>query len=125
MKKIHWLLLFCFFVNISCISDEERQRQVNSGYQGKWIGSFTGDDTGIITFNVKKEGTLEGNLSSTTSGFSENFEGYVNFNGKFDVNTKAKYYFSGYLDNVKPLEGQWTQILQNGTAKGTFTLKKQ
>ena len=124
MKNVIFLL-FVFLINTSCTSDEETRRQANSSFQGNWTGSFNGDDTGIITFNVKKEGTLEGNLSSNTSGFSENFEGYVNFNGKFDVNTKAKYYFSGYLDNLKPLEGQWTQILQNGTAKGTFILKKQ
>ena len=124
MKNVIFLL-FLFLMNTSCTSDEESRRQVNSSFQGNWTGRFTGDDTGIITFNVRKEGTLEGNLSSNTSGFSENFEGYVNFNGKFDVNTKAKYYFSGYLDNLKPLEGQWTQILQNGTAKGTFILKKQ
>lgn len=126
MKSTIRVLFFIILAfNLSCISDEESRRQVNSNFQGKWTGTFTGDDTGIITFNVKKEGTLDGNLSSTTSGFTENFEGYVDINGKFDVNTRAKYYFSGYLDNVKLSEGQWTKILENGTAKGTFTLKKQ
>jgi hypothetical protein len=118
MKYFFSIFLLFFLLN-SCISDEESQRQVNSGFQGKWSGTFKGDFSGIISFSVEKEGIIANN--NTT----ENFQGYVNFNGKFDINTVDNYFFSGYLDNIKPISGQWKKIKDNIEYNGTWTLTKQ
>lgn len=124
MKYFFSIFLLFFLLN-SCISDEESQRQVNSGFQGKWSGTFKGDFSGIISFSVQKEGVINGKLTNANNNTSENFQGYVNFNGKFDINTVDNYFFSGYLDNIKPISGQWKKIKNNIEYNGTWTLTKQ
>lgn len=124
MKYFFSIFLLFFLLN-SCISDEESQRQVNSGFQGKWSGTFKGDFSGIISFSVEKEGIINGKLTNANNNTSENFQGYVNFNGKFDINTVDNYFFSGYLDNIKPISGQWKKIKDNIEYNGTWTLTKQ
>ena len=124
MKYFFSIFLLFFLLN-SCISDEESQRQVNSGFQGKWSGTFKGDFSGIISFSVEKEGVINGKLTNANNNTSENFQGYVNFNGKFDINTVDNYFFSGYLDNIKPISGQWKKIKDNIEYNGTWTLTKQ
>lgn len=123
MKNVIFLL-FLFLMNTSCTSDEESRRQVNSSFQGNWTGSFSGEESGTIKFTVEKEGTINGTLTILNNTISESFEGYVNFNGKFDINTRNKYYFSGILDNVKPVNGEWKKQSDTGEIKGTFNLKK-
>ena len=124
MKYFFSIFLLFFLLN-SCISDEESQRQVNSGFQGKWSGTFKGDFSGIISFSVEKEGIINGKLTNSNNNTTENFQGYVNFNGKFDINTVDNYFFSGYLDNIKPISGQWKKIKDNIEYNGTWTLTKQ
>jgi hypothetical protein len=124
MKYFFSIFLLFFLLN-SCISDEESQRQVNSGFQGKWSGTFKGDFSGIISFSVEKEGIINGKLTNANNNTTENFQGYVNFNGKFDINTVDNYFFSGYLDNIKPISGQWKKIKDNIEYNGTWTLTKQ
>lgn len=124
MKYFFSIFLLFFLLN-SCISDEESQRQVNSGFQGKWSGTFKGDFSGIISFSVEKEGIINGKLTNANNNTSENFQGYVNFNGKFDINTVDNYFFSGYLDNIKPISGQWKKIKDNIEYNRTWTLTKQ
>jgi hypothetical protein len=124
MKYFFSIFLLFFLLN-SCISDEESQRQVNSGFQGKWSGTFKGDFSGIISFSVEKEGIINGKLTNANNNTTENFQGYVNFNGKFDINTVDNYFFSGYLDNITPISGQWKKIKDNIEYNGTWTLTKQ
>jgi hypothetical protein len=120
IKNILFLIIIC--ISVSCISDEESQRQVNSDFQGEWVGTFSGNDSGTIVFTVQKEGTIVGDLTSLTSNTSQNFKGYVSSNGKFDINTRNNYYFSGYLDNIKPVKGQWTNV---NTVAGNFQFHKK
>ena len=124
MKYFFSIFLLFFLLN-SCISDEESQRQFNSGFQGKWSGTFKGDFSGIISFSVEKEGIINGKLTNANNNTTDNFQGYVNFNGKFDINTVDNYFFSGYLDNIKPISGQWKKIKDNIEYNGTWTLTKQ
>ena len=123
MKKICFLL-FLFLMIISCTSDEERSRQADSSFQGNWNGKFSGDESGTINFSVEKQGTIKGSLTNSDNAISENFEGYVNFEGKFDINTRNKYYFSGFLDNVQSVNGQWKRYSDTGEKNGTFILTK-
>ncbi len=119
-----WLILL--FTCVSCISDEESQRQVNSGFQGKWVGTFSGGDSGTLTFIVDKEGTINGSYTSTINNTTESFEGYVFFNGKIDCNSKNGYSFTGYLDNVKPVNGQWSKRVDSNTVlTGTYKIHIQ
>lgn len=124
MNIKNMFFLFLFLVNASCTSDEESRRQENSSFQGSWTGSFSGEESGTINFSVEKQGTIIGTLATSNNSISENFEGYVSFDGKFDINTRNKYYFSGFLDNVKPINGQWKRYSDLGEKNGTFILTK-
>lgn len=118
------LLLLLFFV--ACISDEESKRQVNSSYQGEWVGNFDGDNKGSIGFTVSKAGTVDGVLHLSPSGASENFKGYVAFDGKFDINSPNKYYFSGILNTSAPVKGKWKKLESSSSyISGNFTINKK
>ncbi|SEM75472.1 hypothetical protein SAMN05421856_106136 [Chryseobacterium taichungense] len=120
MKTDLILLFFVLFSFGSCISDEESARQVNSGFQGNWSGNFTGDDNGSVTFVVQKEGTIVGEINLLPSNIKESINGYVNFDGKFDMNTKSNYRFSGYLKDSKS-NGIWTK----NNLTGNFSFQKE
>lgn len=118
------LLLLLFFV--ACTSDEESKRQVNSVHQGEWVGNFDGDNTGSIAFTVSKTGTIDGVLHLSPSGASESFKGYVAFDGKFDINSPNKYYFSGILNTSVPVKGKWKKLeSSNSCISGDFTINKK
>lgn len=118
------LLFLLFFV--ACTSDEESKRQLNSPYQGEWGGNFDGDNTGSIGFTVSKDGTIDGVLHFSPSGASENFKGYVAFDGKFDINSPNKYYFSGILNTSAPVKGKWKKLeSSNSYISGNFIINKK
>nr|WP_315028434.1 hypothetical protein [uncultured Chryseobacterium sp.] len=120
MKTNLILLFIAIFSLTSCVSDEESARQVNSGFQGNWVGSFSGDETGTLTFVVQKEGTIVGEITLPQSNTKEAINGYVNFDGKFDMNTKTHYTFSGYLKTSNS-NGMWTK----NNLKGNYSFQKQ
>lgn len=118
------LFLLLFFV--ACTSDEESKRQVNSAYQGEWGGNFDGGNTGTIDFIVDKEGTINGILVFSSNNLSEEFQGYVAYDGKFDINTPYKYYFSGILNTSAPVKGKWKKLeSSNSYISGNFTINKK
>lgn len=123
MKLNILLLFFVLFFASSCISDEESARQVNSGFQGNWKGNFNGDENGTINFTVQKEGTIVGEITLNPNNAKESINGYVNFNGKFDMNTKSNIIFSGYLINLDNSQttGNWTR----NNVTGNFNFQKQ
>lgn len=125
MKYILILLLIPILSFNACTSDEESKRQVNSSFQGEWLGTFSGDDSGSLSFIIGKEGMMTGEIIFTPSNTKEIIEGYVNFDGKFDMNTKSNYSFSGILNNSKPVIGQWKKTAPNWTASGNFTINKK
>lgn len=108
MKTNLILLFFVLFSIGSCVSDEESARQVNSVFQGNWVGTFNGEDNGTITFVVQKEGTIVGEINLIPSNTKESINGYVNFNGKFDMNTKSNYKFLRYMKDSNS-SGMWTK----------------
>lgn len=114
------LLFFVLFSFGSCISDEESARQVNSGFQGNWTGNYAGDENGTIAFVVQKEGTIVGGITLNPSNVKESINGYVNFDGKFDMNTKSNYKFSGFMKDSKS-NGMWTK----NNLTGSFNFQKQ
>ena len=125
-KAIKTIFLFILLIlNFSCISDEESRIQTNSLFQGEWSGTFSGEDSGNINFIVKKEGTIYGTITTAHTDVPEDFIGYVSFDGKFDINTRSKFYFTGFLNNVKEVEGQWEKIFDGGTLSGKYIIKKQ
>lgn len=112
-------LLVCITLFASCNDDEEYYNQVNSTYQGNYSGSFIGDSEGNISFVVKKEAGFNGDLK-VVGAQSENFLGYVATNGKFDINTRAGYFFSGYLNKTTVIKGSW---YNSDGRKGTYEIK--
>lgn len=119
---IYSLLLVLFN---SCISDEESQRQINSSFQGDWIGTFDGDYSGNINFTVSKEGSIDGSLSFSPGSYSEIFGGYINHDGKFDFNTKSNFKFSGILKNQKTATGIWNKANSGSSETGSFSIKRK
>lgn len=110
----------------ACISDEESKRQLNSPYQGEWGGNFDGGNTGTIDFIVDKEGTINGILVFSSNNLSEEFQCYVAFDGKFDINSPNKYYFSGILNTSAPAKGKWKKLeSSNSYISGNFTINKK
>lgn len=120
MKYNFILSIFAVLFFNSCISDEERARQVNSAFQGNWTGTFDGDEKGTIIFRVEKDGNINGDINSNSSNNKETIGGYVNFDGKFDMNTKSNYKFSGYLKNTDS-KGAWTK----NNLSGNFNFQKK
>ncbi|UZT96012.1 hypothetical protein ODZ84_12250 [Chryseobacterium fluminis] len=120
MKSNLILLFFIFFSLGSCISDEESARQVGPALRDNWYGNFTGDHNGSVRFVVLHEGTIAGEITYVPSNEKELINGYLNFNGKFDMSTKSKLSFSGYLKGTKT-EGKWTK----NNLKGSFSFQKQ
>ncbi|MDR2236610.1 MAG: hypothetical protein LBE92_10830 [Chryseobacterium sp.] len=109
----------CILSLSSCTSDEESKRQVNSAFQGQYKGTFSGDENGTITFTVSKEGTMDGELTSAANS-KETIGGYVNFDGKFDMNTKNNFQLTGYLKHDKTA-GVWSR----NSLSGTYTFDKK
>ncbi|ASE61206.1 hypothetical protein EGY07_09130 [Chryseobacterium indologenes] len=120
MKTNLIVLFIALFSLSSCVSDEASAGQVNSAFQGNWSGNFTGDESGTLNFVVQKEGTIVGEIHLNQTNTTEPINGYVNFDGKFDMNTKTHYTFSGYLQSSKS-EGKWTNI----NFKGNYSFQKQ
>ncbi|WP_294285897.1 hypothetical protein [uncultured Chryseobacterium sp.] len=120
MKTHIIFMFFVLFSFCSCISDEESARQVNSAFQGNWSGTFSGGDNGSVAFTVKKDGNVAGEITLLPSNIKESLNGYVNFDGKFDMNTKSNYKFSGYLKDSKS-NGVWTK----NNLTGDFIFQKQ
>jgi len=81
---------------------------------------------GTIGFSASKDGTIDGVLHLLPSGASENFKGYVAYDGKFDINTPGKYYFSGILNTSAPVKGKWKKLeSSNSYISGDFTINKK
>lgn len=120
MKTNLIVLFFALVPFCSCISDEESARQVNSGFQGDWKGTLNGDENGSITFVVEKDGNITGEIDMIPSTGVEVIKGYVNFDGKFDMNTKSNLKFSGYLKGMES-SGIWTK----NELKGNFNFQKK
>ncbi len=123
MRFFKVLIVFGFV--FSCYpSDEEMERQVNSRFEGNWIGSYDGNDRGNITFKITNEGNFTGNLESTQLSNSEEFSGYVQSDGKLNGSTRSGYVFNGQLANFENSNGIWTKQSGNETLKGNFKVQK-
>lgn len=116
--KIFFGVLFLAIV-FSCVRYQSADEQVNSIWQGQYNGNFSGDQIGTVSFVVSKTGGIDGTLKRT--GYSDDeFGGYVSANGKFDFNSRANFFFSGFLDNVMGSNGHW----YNSTGdKGSYLIK--
>ncbi|MDR6923285.1 MULTISPECIES: hypothetical protein [Chryseobacterium] len=116
---IIWALIFILPLS-SCVSDEESVRQVNSAFKGEYAGTFSGDENGNISFTISKEGTMDGKLEFPPANTTEIIDGYVNSDGKFDMNTKNNFHFTGYLKQTHTT-GSW----KRGPLSGTFSFDKK
>lgn len=126
MKLLRLVFVLQALILFSCgPSDEELQRQNQSRYEGKWIGSFDGDDKGELVFTVTNAGNFTGSLTSQKLGNSEEFAGYVQANGKFAANTRSGFIFNAQLTNFENSTGQWSKTVANENLKGTFRVQKK
>lgn len=116
---IIWALIFILPLS-SCVSDEESSRQINSAFKGEYAGTFSGDENGSISFTVSKEGTMDGQLEFSPGNTAEVIGGYVNSDGKFDMNTKTNFQITGYLKQTNT-----TGVWKRNTLSGTFNFDKK
>lgn len=124
LLKILFFLQFLLLFS-SCLSDENLQLQVNSKYEGNYIGSYDGNDKGEITFKVTDAGNIVGNLKYNNSTATEEFLGYVQSTGTLSANTRSGFVFNGQIANFENSNGIWTKKNGNETLNGTFKIQKK
>ena len=58
-KFLKIILLMMLFISCSRISDEYYKDKAienyTSPYKGKWVGNYTGDESGALTIEISKE----------------------------------------------------------------------
>lgn len=117
------LILSLFLITlISCISDENLDLQVNSKYQGDYSGDYSGDLSGKVILSVSNTGNIDGMVyyEDAVISSSESIYGYVMIDGKFNISTKSKLTFLGYLHD-KSTKGKWVK----DNLKGDFIFYKK
>lgn len=119
MKYITLLLLL-----FSC---RQLPDQINSPFQGNWVGDYQGFESGNISFKITSEGNIVGSKISTSNNYTEEFLGYIFADGEFSCNTKNGFLFKGKIADVNAKEyyGNWTQKLNNDVYSGTFKFIKK
>lgn len=126
MRLLKILFFLEFLVLFSCYpSNEDLERQINSKYEGNWIGSYDGNDKGDLTFKVTNEGNIVGNLKSNNNSTGEEFLGYVQSSGTLTANTRSGFVFNGQIANFENSNGIWTKKNGNETLNGTFKIQKK
>lgn len=113
---------FIFFLLYSCQQivdngfDREQEANYTSPYMGKWVGTYQGQESGNITINVSKSGSIFGTYGQN----SELAVSYVLDDGVLlPVNSEdIMFILYGSLINKK---GTW----KRGNLQGTWTLTKQ
>ena len=115
------LFIFCFFCFNSCIPDAEyRNLESPSVFKGNWEGSYSGDDNGIIIFNVSNSGGFFGDKISN-SGKREGFNGYAKIGSFIGTSTSYYVFTSKSTPNNYEILGEWSK----NSLKGTFVVKKK
>lgn len=99
-----------------------------SKFKGSWEGTYSGGDTGEISFAVKDDGSIIGDIESETFGGSDlSLKGKVSVEGQVDI----KLYHNG-TDEIGSFTGNMTETsatgpwinLSAGSIKGTWIASK-
>lgn len=110
-------LIFLF----SCDEIERNREQDNyvTPYKGKWVGTYTGDQSGTLVLNVGEKGGVEG--TRTSMEFQENFYTSMNGGGSGALSTMSPSP-SGFIlyGSLETKSGTWKM----GALKGNWTVVK-
>ena len=128
LLKVCFLIIFSFiFISCEQVIDnywENKEREnYTSPYIGIWIGTYAGNEIGIIKIEVLKSGTCNVTLSDFNYNIKEIFYGNVNdygaFNSVFSQKTGFKLFGNLVLKDNSG-SGTWTM----GNFSGTWQAKK-
>lgn len=122
-KNIAKVLMIVSLVTLQSCTDivdqiyENKQEQNTfSPYQGKYIGTYTGNANGDLIINVSEKGTIE--ITRITLTSSETYiTGFIN--ASFNTTNRAP---SGFMliGNLNSQLGTW----EMGNLKGNWSVKK-
>lgn len=122
LKKIKFFTLLISIISLISCEEIERNRAENNyvtPYKGKWVGSYTGDQTGTLVLNVGEKGGIEGTRTSIT--FQETFYTSMQGGGSGALSTMSPSP-SGFLlyGSLETKSGTWKM----GSLKGNWTVVK-
>lgn len=111
MKKVILLFLLSIFC-IACLPNTREDEQVNSIFQGKYAGTFSGIYSGDMGFEIYKNGNIRGEIVYRDSNVKETIFGNVNMKGQFNITTNTYFTMSGFIkDKTK---GMWRKNNETG-----------
>ena len=122
MKKILFILLTAVLL-IGCSRSDDDNK--NTSYDGRWTGTFSGDDSGSFAVDIKL-GSVSGSAQSAKYNMSFSITGTVDTSGKMTATfgqTNSGSVFNGTLSGSSG-SGSWTNTVANPTLKGSWTAKK-
>lgn len=112
-KKVFFIRLFVIsFFLLSCqeiIDDQYRKKQLanyTSPYMGRWVGTYSGDSSGTLIFNVAKSGSTE--IIRKSQNVEDVFYASVGDGGSFFVAPSPNSGFTVY-GNLQSKAGTWKQ----------------
>jgi hypothetical protein len=119
MKKIFSLVLLALPLTLLTISCEHKEEDPvekitpYTKYKGPWEGTYSGSgDSGTITFTVKDDGSILGDIESEKFGESDlSLKGKVNIDGQVNIRL-----LHGGITDI----GGFTGIMTETNASGTW-----
>lgn len=118
-----YLLVALSFTVISCgriidgYLEEKAKERYTSPFMGKWVGTYTGDESGSLSITVAKSGQISGVYGPYNDEIfnSVSDDGVL---GAISSNNPMFFYFHGNLITKK---GTW----RRSNLKGEWTITKQ
>ncbi|MDQ1096746.1 MULTISPECIES: hypothetical protein [Chryseobacterium] len=126
MKPIKLLFLSALTVMIfnSCeqIIDnmqlKKEQEAQTSAYMGRWVGNYSGDESGSLILDIKKSGSVE--VIRSSNGVEDRYYTDIFSGASLQVTSSPKSGFTLY-GNMETHTGTWKM----GNSNGTWSVNKQ
>ncbi|KMQ64225.1 hypothetical protein ACM39_17010 [Chryseobacterium sp. FH2] len=121
-KKIKFFTLLIALISFTSCDEINRNREENNyvtPYKGKWVGSYTGDQSGTLVLNVGEKGGIEG--VRTSMEFQETFYTAMQGGGSGALSTMSPSP-SGFIlyGSLETKSGTWKM----GALKGNWAVVK-
>lgn len=123
IRKIKIFTLLITLISFTSCDEIERNREEDkyvTPYKGKWVGNYTGDQSGTLVLNVGEKGGIEG--TRTSMEFQEIFYTAMQGGGSGALSTMSPSP-SGFIlyGSLETKSGTW----KIGALKGNWTVVKK
>ncbi len=120
MKRLILPALFLFLL-VSCKKDNPFEK-----YQGNWIGTYSGDDTGTWNVTIDGNGNIQGRaVSDSLPNYPFNLTGTLSENGNFEAQAPVFFGTVGFEGQLtaSSATGNWFNI--SAGLQGMWTGEKK